>query len=233
MARFGYRYAIVISLILVVAWPLPLYLSGYIFSYSAYLMWVIAALIWTSVAAAVIIFKPLIEARRGIQEVIQRMSHDLKYELNLDNHIERPRPAEISQEIISKRILVALDGSAYSIRALEHANHLFDEVGAMIYVIHVIEWTDDDEDSFDSELTRKMELEGRRMLSRLLLSRKFHCERIVKMGDPGTRIADSASKLDVDIIFIGVKGLGGTNSDMGHVTKKLIDLTSKPVVVIS
>jgi nucleotide-binding universal stress UspA family protein len=233
MARFGYRYAIVISLILVVAWPLPLYLSGYIFSYSAYLMWVIVALIWTSVAAAVIIFKPLIEARRGIQEVIQRMSHDLKYELNLDNHIERPRPAEISQEVISKRILVALDGSAYSIRALEHANRLFDEVGAMIYVIHVIEWTDDDEDSFDSELTRKMELEGRRMLSRLLLSRKYHCERIVKMGDPGTRIADSASKLDVDIIFIGVKGLGGTNSDMGHVTKKLIDLTSKPVVVIS
>jgi hypothetical protein len=115
------------------------------------------------VAAAVIIFKPLIEARRGMQEVIQKISHDFKYELSLDNYIDRPRPAEISQ-VISKRILVALDGSAFSIRALEHANRLFDEVGALNYVIHVIEWTDDDEDSFDSELSRKMEVEGRRML---------------------------------------------------------------------
>jgi SSS family transporter len=233
IARFGYKYAIIISLILVVAWPLPLYFSGYIFSYPVYLMWVITALIWTSVAAAVIIFKPLIEARRGIQEVILGISHELKYELNLDNYIGRPRPIEIPQEVISKRILVALDGSAFSIRALELANRLFDEAGALIYVIHVIEWTDDDEDSFDSELTRKMEIEGRRMLTRLLLSRKLHCERIVKLGDPGARIADTARKLDVDVVFVGVKGLGDTNSDLGHVTTKLINLTSIPVVVVS
>jgi SSS family transporter len=233
IARFGYKYAIVISLILVVAWPLPLYFSGYIFSYPVYLMWVITALIWTSVAAAVIIFKPLIEARRGIQEVILGISHELKFELNLDNYIGRPRPIEIPQEVISKRILVALDGSAFSIRALELANRLFDEAGALIYVIHVIEWTDDEEDSFDSELTRKMEIEGRRMLTRLLLSRKLHCERIVKLGDPGARIADTARKLDVDVVFVGVKGLGDTNSDLGHVTTKLINLTSIPVVVVS
>jgi SSS family transporter len=233
IARFGYKYAIIISLILVVAWPLPLYFSGYIFSYPVYLMWVITALIWTSVAAAVIIFKPLIEARRGIQEVILGISHELKFELNLDNYIGRPRPIEIPQEVISKRILVALDGSAFSIRALELANRLFDEAGALIYVIHVIEWTDDDEDSFDSELTRKMEIEGRRMLTRLLLSRKLHCERIVKLGDPGARIADTARKLDVDVVFVGVKGLGDTNSDLGHVTTKLINLTSIPVVVVS
>jgi SSS family transporter len=233
IARFGYKYAIIISLILVVAWPLPLYFSGYIFSYPVYLMWVITALIWTSVAAAVIIFKPLIEARRGIQEVILGISHELKFELNLDNYIGRPRPIEIPQEVISKRILVALDGSAFSIRALELANRLFDEAGTLIYVIHVIEWTDDEEDSFDSELTRKMEIEGRRMLTRLLLSRKLHCERIVKLGDPGARIADTARKLDVDVVFVGVKGLGDTNSDLGHVTTKLINLTSIPVVVVS
>jgi nucleotide-binding universal stress UspA family protein len=39
--------------------------------------------------------------------------------------------------------------------------------------------------------------------------------------------------LDVDIIFIGVRGLGGTSSDMGHVTKKIMGLTSKPVVLVS
>ena len=71
------------------------------------------------------------------------------------------------------------------------------------------------------------------MLTRLLLSRKLHCERIIKLGDPGARIADTARKLDVDVVFVGVKGLGDTNSDLGHVTKKLINLTSIPVVVVS
>jgi SSS family transporter len=233
IARFGYRYAIIISLILVVAWPLPLYFSGYIFSYPAYLTWVILSLTWTSVAAAVIILKPLIEARRGIHEIIRRMANDLNRALNIDTYLESPRIHVTSQEFISKKVLVALDGSTYSIHALEHANRLFDEAGAIIYVIHVIEWSDDEEGSFDSELTKRIELEGRRMLSRLLLSKKIHCERIVKMGDPGTRIADAANRLDVDIIFLGVRGLGGTNDEMGHVTKKLIGLTSKPIVLVN
>jgi SSS family transporter len=234
IAKFGYRYAIIISLTLVVAWPLPLYFSGYIFSYLAYLTWVIVALVWTAVAAGVIIFKPLIEARRGIQEIIQKMSIGLKRRLDINTYNDFPTWPPISQEAISKRILVAVDGSIFSLHALDYANRLFDEPDAMLYVIHVIEWTEEDDDeSFDSELTKRMEQEGRKMLTRLLLSKKVHCERIVKIGDPGTKIADTANKLDVDIIFIGVRGLGGTSSDMGHVTKNIMGLTSKPVVLVS
>jgi SSS family transporter len=234
IAKFGYRYAIIISLTLVVAWPLPLYFSGYIFSYPVYLTWVVVALVWTAVAAGVIIFKPLIEARRGIQEIIQKMSIGLKRRLDINTYNDFPTWPPISQEAISKRILVAVDGSIFSLHALDYANRLFDEPDAMLYVIHVIEWTEEDDDeSFDSELTKRMEQEGRKMLTRLLLSKKVHCERIVKIGDPSTKIADTANKLDVDIIFIGVRGLGGTSSDMGHVTKNIMGLTSKPVVLVS
>jgi len=232
IARFGYRYAIFISLILVVVWPLPLYFSGYIFSYPIYFLWVIIALVWSSAAAAVIIFTPLIEARRGIRQVIQRMTFDLKHSLNLHNYIDTPRLVS-PEDFVSKRVLVAVDGSIFSIHALEHANHLFDVPEAMIYVVHVIEWTDEDEESFDSELTKRMELEGRRLLTRLLVSQKIHCERIVKIGDPAAKIAETASRLDVDIIFLGSKGLGGTSHDMGHVTKKVIGLTSKPIVLVN
>lgn len=234
IAKFGYTYAIIISLTLVVAWPLPLYFSGYIFSYPVYLTWVVVALVWTAVAAGVIIFKPLIEARRGIQEIIQKMSIGLKRRLDINTYNDFPTWPPISQEAISKRILVGVDGSIFSLHALDYANRLFDEPDAMLYVIHVIEWTEeDDEESFDSELSKRMEQEGRKMLTRLLLSKKVHCERIVKIGDPSTKIADTANKLDVDIIFVGVKGLGGTNSDMGHVTKNIMRLTSKPVVLVS
>jgi nucleotide-binding universal stress UspA family protein len=67
----------------------------------------------------------------------------------------------------------------------------------------------------------------------LLVSKNIHCERIVKIGDPGAKISETANKLDVDIIFIGSKGLGRTTNEMGHVTKKVIGLTSKPIVLVN
>jgi nucleotide-binding universal stress UspA family protein len=160
------------------------------------------------------------------------MTFDLKHSLNLQNYIDTPRLLS-PEDFVSKRVLVAVDGSIFSIHALEHANHLFDVPNAMIYVVHVIEWTDEDEESFDSELTKRMELEGRRLLTRLLVSKKIHCERIVKIGDPAAKIAETASRLDVDIIFLGSKGLGGTSEDMGRVTKKVISLTSKPIILVN
>jgi nucleotide-binding universal stress UspA family protein len=194
-----------------------------------YLTWVIISLVW----AGIIIFKPLIEARRGMEQIVQKMSMDIRLGITEKAHDDFLSTPPISQQDISKRILVAVDGSIYSLHALDYASRLFDESGAMIYVSHVIEWTDEDEESFDSELSKKMEHEGRKMLPSLLLRRKLHCERIVKIGDPGTRIADIANKLDVDIVFLGLKGLGSTSSEMGHVTKKLIGLISKPVVLVS
>jgi len=67
-----------------------------------------------------------------------------------------------------------------------------------------------------------MEQEGRRILASILQRRKLDFERIVKIGDPAAKIAEIANKLEIDIIFVGIKGLGNTSSDMGHVTKKLI-----------
>ena len=40
IAQFSYRYTIAISIILVIVWPLPLYISGYVFSLNAYVIWV-------------------------------------------------------------------------------------------------------------------------------------------------------------------------------------------------
>lgn len=142
IAKFGYRYAILISLILVVAWPLPLYFSGYVFSYIMYLTWVIISLVWTGIAAGVIIFKPLIEARHGMEQIVQKMSMDIRLGITEKAHEDFLSTPPISQDDLSKRILVAVDGSIFSLHALDYASRLFDESGAMIYIIHVIEWTD-------------------------------------------------------------------------------------------
>jgi nucleotide-binding universal stress UspA family protein len=104
---------------------------------------------------------------------------------------------------------------------------------AIIYVIHVIEWTDEDEERLDLELTERMEHDGRRLLSMLLLDKKIRCERIVKIGDPATRITEVANSLDIDIIFLGSKGLDHTRKDIGHVTKRVISVISKPIVIVN
>jgi hypothetical protein len=53
-ARFTYRYAIALTLVLVVVWPLPLYFSGYVFSLFVYSLWVGLGFAWASIAAGVL-----------------------------------------------------------------------------------------------------------------------------------------------------------------------------------
>ena len=134
-----------------------------------------------------------------------------------------------------KKILVAVDGSISSLRALNHANQLFDDPArAKIYILNVIEWTDEDEESVDSVLVSKMEEQGRKMLKSIIMTeKKTEYERIVKHGDPGTKIAEIAQRLDVEMIVMGSKGLGNTGAEIGHVSAKVLRLTSKPVVLLN
>jgi hypothetical protein len=48
---------------------MPLIASGYIFELGSYTVWVAISIIWVSIASAIIIFLPLIEARQGIAKV--------------------------------------------------------------------------------------------------------------------------------------------------------------------
>jgi len=236
-ARFTYRYAIALSLVLVVVWPLPLYFSGYVFSLYIYSIWVGLAFAWASIAACVIVLLPLIESRVGIIQVMRKIAgasvslrqvRPQHYESNLRTHNDENGIAQ------SKKVLVALDGSLASLRALSYANTLFTPKSEpRIYMMHVMEWTDEEDETVDEDLVSQMEQEGRKMLrSVALTSRNSDCERIVKLGDPAIKIAEMADKLEVDIIIMGTRGLGRTDESVGHVTGKVLHLTSRPVVLI-
>jgi nucleotide-binding universal stress UspA family protein len=67
----------------------------------------------------------------------------------------------------------------------------------------------------------------------IMTEKKSECERIVKHGDPGTKIAEIAQRLDVEMIVMGCKGLGNTEAEIGHVSAKVLRLTSKPVVLLN
>lgn len=73
----------------------------------------------------------------------------------------------------------------------------------------MIEWADEDDESSDSEMTSRIEEQGRRMLRSVVVSTKNGSfERIVKMGDPASKIVELAEKLYVDLIMMGITGLG-------------------------
>ncbi len=68
--KFSLKGGGIMTLILIIAWPLPLIASGYVFEIGSYAVWVGISIAWVSIAAAIIIFLPIIEARKGIAKVI-------------------------------------------------------------------------------------------------------------------------------------------------------------------
>lgn len=237
---FGYKYGIIFTLLLVVIWPLPLFFSGYIFSFEFFLFWIMLSIVWTIAAACFLIVKPLIESKREISTVISNIMIVIRSKLCFRNFNKSASSLksntsrfENSINTTYKRILVAVDGSMPSIRALDYASHTF-QSDSVIYVVHVIEWTDDHEDNieYDTELRKRVEKEGRLVLSSILIKNPRRCERIVKVGDPAKKIIKTANDLNVDMIVLGTKGLGNSN-DLGHVTKKILIESNKPVLLLS
>ena len=65
-----------------------------------------------------------------------------------------------------------------------------------ILILEVIEWTGDEEESLNGEMTSKVE-EGLRILCAVISTKKGIFERFVKVGDPSSKIVDLAEKLDI------------------------------------
>ncbi|HJT47430.1 MAG TPA: sodium/solute symporter [Nitrososphaeraceae archaeon] len=242
-AQFAYRYGIALTFVLVVGWPLPLYLTQYLFSSLTYHVWVWIAIIWACAAASMIVILPLIDSRKSIVDVVTRIGKTWDPTYKKEFSIARNRDsAEIEHNYSSKnrsidfqgpikKILVAVDGSIQSLRGLNHASFLFNESNDVkIYLLNIIEWSDKDDESVDDTLAAEMEEKGRRMLSAITIKKSSKIERIVKLGDPGKKIVEIAEKLDADMIVMGSKGLGNSRSEMGHVCSKVLEFTSKPVL---
>lgn len=68
--RFSLKGGGLMTLALIVFWPLPLYFSGYVFDLSFYGLWVGIAVVWVSTATFFIVGLPIIQARGGIKQIV-------------------------------------------------------------------------------------------------------------------------------------------------------------------
>lgn len=224
--KFCKRIGFSISVFLVIVWPASFYITEFVFTEESFHLWIWLAVVWAFGSAGIIIFLPLIEARKSIQEILHKIKMKSQY-------VEEDHSRQHDDFPIMK-ILVPVDGSAKSLNALYHANYLFRGASRVrIYLLHVIEWPIEDEESIEEELATQIQDEGRMILRSVVVPKQINdYKRIVKMGDPAEKIVELANKLKVDMIVMGKKGLGKSTSNLGHVTNNVLKISSKPVTLL-
>ena len=70
--KFSLRGGGIMTLVLIIAWPMPLFFAGYVFDIAFYSFWVGISIVWVSAATFFIVGLPIIEARQGIAKVARR-----------------------------------------------------------------------------------------------------------------------------------------------------------------
>ena len=69
--RFSLKGGGLMTLVLIIIWPMPLFFANYVFDINFYTLWTGIAVCWISGATFFIVGLPIIEARHGIKSVIK------------------------------------------------------------------------------------------------------------------------------------------------------------------
>jgi nucleotide-binding universal stress UspA family protein len=145
-----------------------------------------------------------------------------------------------------KKVLVAIDGSEHSLKAVDYAIDVAQKYGSEMYLIHII-----DKVEIPEELKKYVSVEkiedppeylvfndiGNRILKKLKEQaeksgiKKVHT--IIQEGDAAEKITDFARENEIDWIFMGSRGLGGVKGLlMGSVSNKVCHLTDSTCITV-
>jgi nucleotide-binding universal stress UspA family protein len=140
------------------------------------------------------------------------------------------------------RIVVPVDGSDFSRFAAEQAAHLAQAYGAELTLLHVV-----DEQVLEDlaqagnhdrvqQVREQLRENGQiylRDAARFADEHQAAHRELIAEGDPCAVICDTAAAPDVDLIVMGKIGRRGARRIlMGSVTRRVIESTDKPVLVV-
>ena len=156
-----------------------------------------------------------------------------------------------------KTILVPLDGSGHSLRALEVAHRLASADEATLYLLNVPEWPPAKDLLGKSVGAREMgvsrekiEQTGRQLLEHVEAAEEsgygmieqtkdklgishLHTQNIVRMGTPADVILEEAERLAVDAVVMGSRGLSDLQGLLvGSVSHKVLHTAKCTVVTV-
>lgn len=133
-----------------------------------------------------------------------------------------------------RRVVLGIDGSEGSVRAVRWAAGLAAPLGAEVIAVHVFEplahlGASGDMQATEAEVARQLEEEW----VRPLVDAGVEVDCRVLHGPPAEVLLDVAGRHDGDLIVVGARGLGRIRGiALGSVSSKLIQSAPCPVVVI-
>lgn len=135
-----------------------------------------------------------------------------------------------------ERILVAVDGSDFSDKAVQQAISLGQLCSSEIFVISVVDLYPEQMEVAPA-LVEKMSEETRIVLEKakkLVDEAKIPCETIVHMGgEPHEFIIQEAKDKEIDLIVMGTHGRTGLSKVLlGSVAQSVLGLAPCPVIVV-
>jgi nucleotide-binding universal stress UspA family protein len=146
------------------------------------------------------------------------------------------------------KILVCVDGSAQSLRALEEASHIARGYGAEeISVIHVYEsrrvalygevaFATREHLEYYGEIEKQEKEKAKRLLARaagLLEEKNLRVNPILLEGHPATTIAKAAVDGEYQIVILGSRGLGGLKKlFLGSVSNAVLQEVNANVYIV-
>jgi len=134
-----------------------------------------------------------------------------------------------------ERILVAVDGSAQSNKAVRLAARIAKCLRAELTLIHVIELNE------VPSLMAEAEDKGREALGQAALSDgveialglEVHPQTVLRRGQPAGQILRYAAEYRPQMIFTGTRGRGGATAMlMGSVSRKVSEGSKVPVTIV-
>jgi nucleotide-binding universal stress UspA family protein len=138
-----------------------------------------------------------------------------------------------------KKILIATDGSDYSMRAAEYGISLARLLGAEVMVVYVIDTVVLDQIAKVTErdrIERELKVDGERYARYIVgLAEKqgLKAASLVAKGRPFEQIIHLAKGLKIDLIVMGTYGRRSTERILiGSVVERVIEYASCPVLVV-
>lgn len=135
-----------------------------------------------------------------------------------------------------KKILVPIDGSKYSFKALEKARVLCEKFGSELIVITVVSDIVALNVDYKIDIISQNIASAEQMLKQIELDFKdsnIKLTTMYKVGDITREIVEQAEKSDVDLVVMGSRGLGMlSRTFLGSISHKVINNTDRSVLVV-
>ncbi len=135
-----------------------------------------------------------------------------------------------------KKILVPIDGSEHSLRALDKAKELGEFYKAEITLLTVIYTGHYNYFELQKELISSEEEVGQKLLleaSKVLEDYPYGYKTTSKLGDVANEIITMAEEGNFDLIVMGSRGLGAfTRALLGGVSQKVVSHANTTVMIV-